>query len=147
MMATARISIPIPPSQWVSDLQNSIPLDNPSISVRIDEPVVENPEDVSKTASAKFGISPEATKGMAPIMDIIIQVKDTTKKPSRIPRSPEGFLVPLTRKRPVTSNVSAVPRKIRVFVCSLYIIETTAGSIKTQERIVRTPPRMLNATL
>jgi len=68
-MAKVRTKIPIPPSQWVKDRQNSIPLGKTSISVIIVAPVVVNPDTVSKNASTKEGILPENTKGKEPKKD------------------------------------------------------------------------------
>jgi len=50
--------IPIPPIQWVALRQNKIPFGIDSISVKIEEPVVEYPDKVSKKASVMFGIAP-----------------------------------------------------------------------------------------
>ena len=43
--------MPIPPSQWVRERQNRIERGSPSMSRRIEAPVVVNPEMVSKKAS------------------------------------------------------------------------------------------------
>ncbi len=51
--------IPIPPIQWVRLLQKRMDRGRASISVKMDEPVVENPEADSKKALVKFGIEPE----------------------------------------------------------------------------------------
>ena len=47
-MAMVSTSTPMPPSQWVKDRQNRMPLGRCSISVRMVDPVVVNPEAVSK---------------------------------------------------------------------------------------------------
>ena len=52
-MAMDRTIIPIPPNHWMKLRHSSIPRLNPSMSVRIDEPVVVNPETDSKNASTK----------------------------------------------------------------------------------------------
>ena len=50
-MASMKTSTPIPPIQCVKLRQNSIPFGKPSITRKIDAPVVEKPEHVSKNAS------------------------------------------------------------------------------------------------
>ena len=45
-------------------------------------PVVVNPDTVSKSASVYLGISPEITKGRAPIADIVIHEAATLTNPS-----------------------------------------------------------------
>jgi hypothetical protein len=67
MMRITRTIIPIPPIQCVKLLQNKIEFGNTSISVRIEAPVVENPETDSKYASMKDGIDPEKIYGRQPI--------------------------------------------------------------------------------
>ena len=49
--AMAKTIIPMPPSQWVKERQNNMDFGSASISARMEEPVVENPEQVSKKAS------------------------------------------------------------------------------------------------
>ena len=49
----------MPPIQWVKLRQNKIDLGKISMSVRMDEPVVVNPEIDSKKASVNPGIVPE----------------------------------------------------------------------------------------
>ena len=49
--ATVSTTIPIPPSHWVSERQNSTDRGRASMSVRIVAPVVVNPDIVSKKAS------------------------------------------------------------------------------------------------
>ena len=82
IMASTNISIPIPPIQWVKALQKRHDFDIDSTSLSIVAPVVVNPETVSKSASAKSGISPDMTNGTAPITDIIIHATATLTKPS-----------------------------------------------------------------
>jgi hypothetical protein len=55
-----------------------------STSVRIEEPVVVNPETDSKYASTNDGISPERIYGNAPKREIEIQLRHTIKKLSLI---------------------------------------------------------------
>ena len=52
----------MPPIQWVRLRQNRTPCGSPSISVRIDAPVVVSPETVSKNAFVNDGIAPERRK-------------------------------------------------------------------------------------
>ena len=54
--ATKRTTMPIPPSQWVSERQKSMEAAGP-LSVRIEAPVVVNPEMVSEKASVNEGWS------------------------------------------------------------------------------------------
>ena len=58
-IAMVNTIIPIPPIQCVADLQKRIPFGIISISFKIDEPVVEYPEMVSKKASGILGIAPD----------------------------------------------------------------------------------------
>ncbi len=55
--AIANTRIPMPPIQWVKERQNRIPFGSTSTSVRIDAPVVENPEQDSKTHRSDLGCS------------------------------------------------------------------------------------------
>ena len=57
-MAMVSTMIPIPPIQWVALLQNKIPLGIDSMSVKIEDPVVEYPDKVSKKALVIDGIAP-----------------------------------------------------------------------------------------
>ena len=56
--AITKTNTPIPPIQWVKDLQNRIPIGSASISVRIVDPVVVKPDTVSKNASIGLDILP-----------------------------------------------------------------------------------------
>ena len=58
-MAMKSTMIPMPPSQWVKLRQKSRLFGDPSISVRIDEPVVVKPDMLSKKASTGSGMKPE----------------------------------------------------------------------------------------
>jgi hypothetical protein len=55
-----------------------------SILVRIEAPVVVNPDIVSKKASAKDGIASEKYMGSAPMNAADSQLKVTNRKPSRM---------------------------------------------------------------
>ena len=79
--------MPMPPSQCVSDRQNSMPIGNASTSRRIVAPVVVKPDAVSKYASKILGMLPDTTKGNAPARDMMSQEDPTIKNPSRM-RSP-----------------------------------------------------------
>jgi hypothetical protein len=59
--------MPIPPIQWVKLLQKRIDFGRASISVNMDDPVVENPETDSKKASENVGIAPEKRYGKQPV--------------------------------------------------------------------------------
>ena len=48
----------------------------------MDDPVVVNPDTVSKNASTKFGILPDNVNGSAPNKDHVIQALATTTIPS-----------------------------------------------------------------
>ena len=56
--ASMKTKTPIPPIQWVKLLQKRELCDRCSTSCNMLEPVVVNPETVSKKASVKLGISP-----------------------------------------------------------------------------------------
>ena len=56
----------MPPIQWVILLQNNMPGGKDSMSVKIEAPVVVNPDTDSKKASAKLVVTPESIKGKAP---------------------------------------------------------------------------------
>ena len=58
-MAIVKTIIPMPPIQWVALLQNKIPFGMDSISVNMEEPVVEYPEMVSKNALVILGMAPD----------------------------------------------------------------------------------------
>ena len=77
--ATNSTMIPMPPSHCVRQRQKSIDLGRASTSSRMVDPVVENPEQVSKSASGKDVMLPERRKGTEPIRDAIIQAEDTMK--------------------------------------------------------------------
>ena len=59
MIMITRTMMPMPPIQCVKLLQNKIDFGNDSISVRIEEPVVVNPETDSKKALINEGMAPE----------------------------------------------------------------------------------------
>ena len=73
----------MPPIQWLKLRQNKLPFVRPSTSDTTVAPVVVNPEIISKSASAKCGISPLITNGRHPITDIRIHESATVTKPSR----------------------------------------------------------------
>jgi hypothetical protein len=71
--------MPIPPIQWVRLLQKSIEYGSTSTSVRIEDPVVENPDVDSKKAFMKFGIVPLKRYGNDPKAENRIQAIVTTR--------------------------------------------------------------------
>ena len=75
--------IPMPPSHWIMLRQNSIDSGSPSICFRTVEPVVVNPETVSKKASVRPVKVPPNRNGNDPKRDAMIQPSDTIRKPSR----------------------------------------------------------------
>ena len=107
----------MPPTQWVKLLQNSMDLSSTSMSVRMLEPVVVNPETVSKKASTKLGICLLITKGRQPKRLSIIQDRPTMANPSRA-----YTLLPsdLTRMRapPAAAAAHAEIRNARKDSCS-----------------------------
>jgi hypothetical protein len=128
--ATVRTTIPIPPSQCVIDLQNSIPCDRASISVKIEAPVVVNPDIVSKNASVYEGIAPENTKGRAPAREAVIQPKDTRRNPSLVPKT--LFLDVFVTKKIRRDNgiiIVSVFKKAKTVSISEYKNETIADNI------------------
>jgi hypothetical protein len=82
-ITSAKTIIPIPPIQWVADLQKSNPLGNISISVNIVDPVVVNPETLSNQAFVKVNSPPHITYGTTPNKQVKSQLKTTIRKPSR----------------------------------------------------------------
>jgi len=74
----------MPPSQWVKDLQNRMPLGRDSTFDKMDAPVVVNPEELSKKASAKPWILPESIYGSTLSKEAKIQLEATINSPSRI---------------------------------------------------------------
>ena len=83
MSAITNTSIPMPPTQWVNDLQKSRQWGSASTSDRIDAPVVVKPDAVSKTASNIFGIDPDRRKGSAPKILYRNQTMAQITEPSR----------------------------------------------------------------
>jgi len=63
-----------------------------SISVSIVAPVVVKPEMVSKNASVMEGIELEAIKGIEPIIEKLIQLNETVRKPSFV-ESSDGLFI------------------------------------------------------
>jgi hypothetical protein len=76
--------MPIPPIQCVWLLQKRIPLGILSISIRMEDPVVVNPETDSKKAFVNPGIACENKKGNVPKKEITSQLKKTITKLSRL---------------------------------------------------------------
>ena len=81
-IASRKTSTPIPPTQWVKLLHISMDWDRPSTLFKILAPVVVKPEMVSKTASAREGISPLIQNGNAPKKLSSTQLSATVTKPS-----------------------------------------------------------------
>ena len=81
-MATRNTRTPIPPIQCVKLLQKRRHLGSASTSLKIEAPVVVNPETVSKNASIKFGIAPDKKKGSEPKILITIHDSATVTNPS-----------------------------------------------------------------
>ena len=73
---------PIPPTQCVKLLQKREVWESASTSLKIQAPVVVNPDMVSNSASAKEGISFVSTKGIHPNILIIIQLNAVMTHPS-----------------------------------------------------------------
>ena len=74
---------PIPPTQCVKLRQNRPVWLRASTSDRILDPVVVNPDTVSKSASVKLGMSRVITSGIAPRILMTIQLSPTITRPSR----------------------------------------------------------------
>lgn len=106
--AMAKMRIPIPPIQCVKERQKTIPFGNASTSERIEEPVVEKPEQDSKNASAGLGMLPVATKGTAPRMPAISQHRLTMRNPSRTLSCFMWLLQVFVRTAPMSSADSIV---------------------------------------
>ena len=73
----------MPPIQWVKLRQNSMALSSDSMSVSMLEPVVVNPDTVSKNASMNPGICLLMTKGRQPKKLSMIHERPVMAKPSR----------------------------------------------------------------
>ena len=108
--AIANTRIPMPPIQWVKERQNRIPFGSTSTSVRIDAPVVENPEQDSKNASIGFGMLPVTTKGTAPTAAEKNQHSVTTRKPSLTRRVLKSCWNIFNKKTPAATDNSMVMR-------------------------------------
>jgi hypothetical protein len=126
-MATVRTTMPIPPSQWVRDLQNRTDRGRGSIAVRIEAPVVVNPLIVSKNASVYEGMAPERTKGTAPTAEAAIQLAVTIRKPSRVRR---WCLVP-------SFGLESIHRKVQnVTVRTIVAPKASAETISPLKRAI-----------
>jgi hypothetical protein len=91
-------------------LQNRIPLGKLSISVRMEAPVVVNPETVSKNALITFGIAPLRTKGIVPNTDMRSQALATHTKPS-LAKILVFFGLKITQGSEMRTSIPAVIRK------------------------------------
>ena len=80
--ARRKTSTPIPPIQWVRDLQRSEMWDSASTFVRILAPVVVKPDTVSNIAFVNEGISPVTTKGRHPQIERTSQLNAVAMQPS-----------------------------------------------------------------
>ena len=107
-MATTSTMIPIPPIQCVSARQKSISLGTISMFLKIEDPVVVNPETHSKNASAKDGMEPENKYGKVPKRDMITHPILTMTKLSRT----LGSRVDLCRWE-ATTAITPVPAMTR----------------------------------
>ncbi len=58
--------IPMPPIHWVKLRQKCSDLGKASMLIRVELPVVVNPQTLSKKASVKEGIAPPIRKGSVP---------------------------------------------------------------------------------
>jgi len=66
MMDNANMIIPTPPIQWVADLQKSRPFGSASMSDKMDDPVVVNPETLSNHEFVMVNSPPHNTYGTIP---------------------------------------------------------------------------------
>ena len=82
MIANRNTRTPIPPIQCVKHLQNIIPWDIVSTSLRILAPVVVSPDTVSKSAFVNDGISPDITNGIQPNILSSTQLNAVAMHPS-----------------------------------------------------------------
>ena len=73
----------MPPTQWLKLRQNSKHLGRTSIFVRIDAPVVEKPDAISKKQSQNLPNLPENRNGSAPKMLSSTHAAATVKYASR----------------------------------------------------------------
>lgn len=115
-------------------------LGSTSMSLRIEAPVVLNPEHDSKTASAMPGMAPEITKGAAPTMEHTSHVKDTTKNPSLdLNFSGEGLMRPLIRRPVMIQNTITVPNPKAEVLSSKHMANTN-GMVMAAARMRSTAP-------
>ena len=116
----------MPPIQWVKLRQNIMALSSDSTSVSMLEPVVVNPDTVSKNASKKFGIWPLMIKGRLPKRLSMIHERPVMTKPSRAYiLLPAGLMS--IRRPPARAVRQAVPAKMSAEERSPHISPTAAG--------------------
>ena len=142
-MAVASTSTPIPPSQWVKDRQNRIPLGMASISVRIEAPVVVKPEQDSKIQSMGEANVPENRKGRAPTRPVMIQIRPTAMKPSRVKNC--RLARRADRPKPQAAMMAMVSRK--GMGSSPYSRATARGRTSAAASTSRTRPTSLSTSL
>jgi hypothetical protein len=114
---------------------------NASTFGRIVEPVVVNPETVSKNASIKLGIYPLIKKGSAPKSDIRIHESATITYPS-LAYMTDFVAFFLRQSKPVTAR-AAIVREKEMSVSSPYITAPIAGNTSNAASTSRILPMLL----
>ncbi len=105
------------------------------------DPVVVNPDTVSKNASTKDGILPDIIKGKEPKTDIRIQPIATIATPSLILIKLPGFLN-FDIAKPTKHVATILNAKATISLC-LYIKETRKGRIMQADSIISRFPSIL----
>ena len=124
--------IPIPPNHCVNERQKSMVLERDSTFVRIEAPVVENPDADSKNASIGFAISPEMINGIAPMIETSIHQHAAVRTPSLTLNFNEGGRNKSTKTAPATRVNAIVIAKAISALFSAHIAATiNAGIIAT----------------
>ena len=99
----------MPPIHAEAMRQNCSPLGKLSMSLRMEAPVVVNPETLSKKALITVNSPPNIMKGMAPKKQAPIQQPVTMRNPSSIPMFSCGWVMMMAKK---PHKVAAIAEKI-----------------------------------
>lgn len=116
-----------PPSHWVRERQNIIERGNASILLITHAPVVVNPEQDSKNASAKDGKTPDRINGKEPMRDATSHEKLMTKNFCRNIRLREIGLVQKRARPPRITQPKITSAKANSDALSPYAKARTRG--------------------
>ena len=103
-------TIPSPPIHCVSALQKREACGRASTSFKIEDPVVVNPDIISKKASGKEGMYPLIISGRLPNTVNNIHTHDTMKYPSLLART---LSLTLTENIRMQATARVIPAEIR----------------------------------